>query len=275
MVTRSQIKFHESFQPEVNYISSIIALAAEEYSGTKFEISEYTGIPTGNQKGKVDPTIKYASFMGMLDYSIEKGVYSLHLSPVGMEVFAQDRYLHEELTRWLCHYFISNPRSGAPQWSYLVHQAHCGYINSISQEYLLGTANSFYSTNINFNELFGVVKRSYTGGFFEALNYVSWGDSISFVEHQEKPELIYVYAYALLHSWEQLFPSKSEITLDEVEKEIGLGKIFGFSPEELDYVLSSLMDEQLISINRQLYPATVMRKTSSESVISRLYCRLL
>lgn len=275
MVTRSQIKFHESFQPEGNYISTIIALAAEEYSGTKFEISEYTGIPTGNYKGKVDPTIKYAAFMGMLDDSNEKGGYSLRLSPVGREVFAQDRYLHEELTRWLCHYFISNPRSGAPQWSYLVHQAHCGFINSISQDDLLGAANLFFSTNINFNELFGVVKRSYTGGFFESLNYVSWGDSITFVEHQEKPELIYVYAYALLHSWEQLFPSKSEITLDEVENEIGLSKIFGFSLEELDYVLSSLMDEQLISINRQLYPATVIRKSSSESVIPRLYCRLL
>jgi hypothetical protein len=53
MINRSQLKFHETFQPELNYISRILGLAAEGYKGSKFDISECTGIPTGNQKGKV------------------------------------------------------------------------------------------------------------------------------------------------------------------------------------------------------------------------------
>ena len=76
MIKSSALEFHETFQPELPYIAKILKLASENYSGTKFEISDCTGIPTGKQKGKVEPHIRYARCMGLIDYSIENGVYS-------------------------------------------------------------------------------------------------------------------------------------------------------------------------------------------------------
>ena len=92
MINRSQLKFHETFQPEASYITSILELANINYQGTKYQISDDTGIPTGKQKGKVEPSIKYAAFMDLISYSIDKGEYSLHLTDLGNEIFVQDKY---------------------------------------------------------------------------------------------------------------------------------------------------------------------------------------
>ena len=120
MTNKSSLEFHETFKPEIPYISKILKLASEKYSGTKYEISDISGIPTGEQKGKVEPHIKYASFMGLINFSCDKGIYVLSLTPLGEEVFVQDPYLHEDLTLWICHYCMTRKNFGAPQWSYLI-----------------------------------------------------------------------------------------------------------------------------------------------------------
>jgi hypothetical protein len=90
MINRSQLKFHETFQPELSYIAKLLELADRDYAGDKYEISELTGIPTGKQKGKVEPHIKYAAYMGLISFTNEKGVYTLNISDVGKELFEQD-----------------------------------------------------------------------------------------------------------------------------------------------------------------------------------------
>ena len=275
MINRSQIKFHETFQPETNYITSILELADINYQGTKFQISEETGIPTGKQKGKVEPSIKYASFMGLIRYTIDKGVYCLSLTDLGAEVFMQDKYLHEDLTKWICHYGISRLKLGAAQWAFIVHDAHCGYMQSMSSEHVLKKANQEFALNISFEEMFGVVKRSYTDGFFSSLNYLVWDDTLSFSEHLETPELTYVYGYALLDSWDNLLPSKNEVTMAEIEEILDFGKVFGFSPDEVNSVLDSLADEGIVVLNRQLFPASVLRTAETKELITELYSRLL
>lgn len=275
MINRSQLKFHETFQPEPSYITSILELAANNYQGTKFQISDHTGIPTGKQKGKVEPSIKYAAFMGLISFSLEKGAYSLSLTDLGNEVFAQDKYLHEDLTKWLCHYGISRPNFGAAQWAFLVHGAHCGYMQSVSSEHILKKANQEFELSVSFEEMFGVVKRSYTDGFFSSLNYLEWDETLSFVEHMETPELIYVYGFALLDNWDNLLPSKHEITMTEIEEILGLGKVFGLPPDEVNCALDSLSDEGILVVNRQLFPASVVRTAETKELVSDLYSRLL
>lgn len=275
MINRSLLKFHETFQPESAYLAKILDLASQSYSGTKFEISDITGIPTGKQKGKVEPHIKYASYMGLVDYNVDKGVYHLSLTELGNEVFVQDKFLHETLTQWICHYEISRKDVGAPQWAYIVHNGHSGYYQYNSSSYHLDKANALFSTDIDFEEMFGVVKRSYTDGFFSGINYLKWEDSVEYIEHSENPELVFVYALAILDSWKRMFPQKSEITITELLEVIEFGKIFNVNEEEVDGILDSLCNEGLLRLNRQLYPPTVIATANSDEVICNLYNRLL
>lgn len=124
-------------------------------------------------------------------------------------------------------------------------------------------------------KVFSVVKNCYTEGCFQRLNYLEWDGNIEFHEHPEKFDLIFAYAYALLESWECVFPDKQEITDFELKNELGFDKIFGLNEVECNYVVDSLAYEGFITVNRQLFPATIIRISNSENVISQMYSRLL
>ena len=128
--------FHETFQPEIPYISKILQLAIENESGDKLRISELTGIPTGDRKGKVEPHIKYARYMGLINYVCNYGVYNLSATRLGKEIWVQDKYLHESITQWLLHYCISRENVGAPQWNFLVRKVNCGFNTPLSNNYI-------------------------------------------------------------------------------------------------------------------------------------------
>ena len=277
MIKGSTLEFHETFQPEMTYIAKILKLASDNYSGTKFEISECSGIPTGNQKGKVEPHIRYAKSMGLINYVLAKGTYSLNLTSLGEEVFVQDPYLHEDLSCWICHYGMTKKDSFAPQWEYLVHTAHPGLGDKISQDRLFTLAGTWCDVPAEnmLKRVFSVVKNSYMEGCFERLNFLSWDGSIEFREHAEKFDMEYVYAYALLDSWNRLFPEKQEITDFELKNDIGFDKIFGLNEDECNYVIDSLSFEGIVTVNRQLYPATIIRISGVQNIISQLYSRLL
>ena len=87
--------------------------------------------------------------------------------------------------------------------------------------------------------------------------------------------MIFAYAYALLDSWEKVFPDKQEITDFDLRREIGLDKIFGLNEDEYNYVIDSLAYEGFITVNRQLYPATIIRISNSKQILSQMYSRLL
>lgn len=278
MIHRSQIKFHETFQPEAGYLAKILELASNNYSGSKFEISEKTGIPTGKQKGKVEPHIKYAAFMGLLSYACEKGKYQISLTDLGREVYVQDPYLHETLTKWLCHYGISRKEYGAPQWSFLIHDGNPGFIQGISPERIMSQASSIFESNVTFDEAFSVLRRSYMNGFFAELHYLTVEEDSGeyhFIESYEKDEFLYLYAYAILNNWDARFPDQSEITVLELMEDLSFGKQFGLTDDSVGEVLEKLSEEGIIAINRQLYPATMIRTSTVNQVIPLLYSKLL
>ena len=53
------------------------------------------------------------------------------------------------------------------------------------------------------------------------------------------------------------------------------GKVFGLSDDEIDAILESLQDKGVISINRQLFPITIVKTMDTEEVISNLYSMLM
>lgn len=268
--------FHETFQPELGYISKLLELGTEKFSGDKYKISELTGIPTGKEKGKVEPHIRYAKYMGLLDYSVSRGVYDLSLTKIGEEVLRQDRYLHETLTLWLLHYFISRREQGAPQWGFLVHKANKGFATGLTAEFLSTLIQKEYEiSSTDVTKAFGVVKNSYMSGCFSNLHYIDWDDKIIFEEQREQIEFEYLYAYALLDGWSNLFSEKKELTLPEVLEELSFGKVFGLNDEDVDSVLSTLEDRRIISINRQLFPITIVRTMGLEEIIGLVYSVLM
>lgn len=88
-----QINFHKTFAPQDSYLTAIMELASQGFVGTKEEISEITGIPTGKTSGKVVPHILYAQYMGLTSHTLANSKYSLSLTELGKLVLENDKYL--------------------------------------------------------------------------------------------------------------------------------------------------------------------------------------
>ena len=240
---KTDVLFHETFPPQSEYISALIKLGADQYCGTKEEISEITGIPTGKQKGKVVPHIKYAAFMGLLSYSEDNKKYCLQLTELGQKVAVNDLFLFENITKQVCHYNLSDPVNGAYLWSYLLYRVPHTLEESIGINYV----KDKLAQEFGFQVELGVVRSSYIGGFFDALDYVDWDDkSIVFRHSFVLEQNTGLYAYTLLNSWEKMFPSKNEITIDDITEVLKWGVSYGFDREDVMMALDMIAQRRYI-----------------------------
>ena len=249
---------------------NIMELASGQYAGTKEEISSITGIPTGKTSGKVIPHIQYAAFMGLICYQKDSSVYRLSLTPMGKAVWKEDKYLFEDVTKWLCHYFITDVNTGAYLWALLYKWLPYQLDSQISYELLERKNTETFGKSFDI----GVVKRTYSEGFFESLDVIDWSDGIIFNSCFYKNSLKYVYAYTLLSQWEKDFADEREMTLEQISNVMMWSRRFGFDETEMMNVLDELEAEHMIKINHQLHPCTVIKMESSENIIPKLYSEL-
>lgn len=167
-MSSTNFSFHSSFPPQIIYLFEVLKLASENYSGTKEEISDLTGIPTGATSGKVEPHIRYLKYMGMIDFKTGSGKIELSLTDLGRVVYENDPYLMERATKVILHYYITHPVKGAPQWSYLFRK----YNYSLDYEFLVEDINdsgmSKYGMDISITPL----RTMYTIGDFSELNLI-------------------------------------------------------------------------------------------------------
>ncbi len=264
---RYDIEFHKTFQPTDLYITKIMELSETKYTGTKEDISSITGIPTGKTSGKVIPHIRYANFMGLIDYENNGSVYRLFLTKLGEIVLKEDKYLFESVTKWLCHYFISDIDNGAYLFSFLYKYLPFQLDSPISKELIERNIKEVFQRDYDI----GIVRRTYTEGFLKTLGIFNWDDSLIINSMYYKNELKYIYAYTLLYSWEKDFPDERELTVDFISDTLYWSRRFGFDTTETLYVLEELETLGSVKLNKQLYPCTVIKLAHSEDYITKLY----
>ena len=184
------IEFHKTFQPQDTYITRILELAARGYSGTKEEISSVTGIPTGKTSGKVVPHIRYAAFMGLVNYEKDGGKFTLSLSGLGEVVYREDKYLYEKITKLICHFNICDKENGAPIWAFLYNQLPNKLDDDIGNSFISLKANDFFGRAVEFS----VVKKAYTEGFWQNSGIMEWNDALHINSQLFADDCKYMYA---------------------------------------------------------------------------------
>jgi len=272
-VNKQRIHFHDTFPPQLGYVAKILGLASQDYTGDKHEISAITGIPTGQSRGKVVPHIKYAKHMNLINYEVTKGKYKIWLTDMGTEVFYNDKFMLEEITKTLCNYWITDEKIGAPQWAYLFRIFPHSFDRPVSISFIKGKSQDFFNEEVEYN----VVKSCFTnGGCFESLDLMDWQvDTLLFKTKRSKYDERYVYAYTLLKSWDMYYTGIQEITINQLIDELAWNIPFGFDHDETLDALDEIADIGLVSINKQLTPVTIIKANSAESVLDKLYSLLM
>lgn len=269
MTSSINFNFHETFSPQMIYLSELLELAKQEFVGNKFEISNLTNIPTGESSGKVIPHIKYLSFMGLINYNSDKGAINLKLTELGKVVYEEDKYILQDLTKVLLHYNLSNVKDGAPQWSFLFRLLSYDLYIPISISSIEKKGMSQYGKNIEITPIKSLYGEN---GEFSNISYIDIrGKEIEFKMAYPLSEYINCYSYTLLNDWEKNLNSESEITLTDVVNKLKWNKGFGFDYETTLEVIDEISSKGYIKINKQLNPVTIIRVIEAKDIIPRLY----
>ena len=295
MAQMTSINFHQTFKPEKQYIAGILELAEDSSFKTVKEISSLTGIPTGASSGKVEPHIFYANYMGLIHYEKQEGAYSLHRTSLGECVYSEDPGLQEDLTILLCHCMMQRVINGASVWSYIFNKYYKRIkkdverldavsvresetipylINEvgIKKEILLKELNVPFEgkvTQKNIAPFYGAYDT-----FFSSMELLdNDGDIIRLKALSYNKEFIYLYAFILFQYWYEKYPKQDEITSNQLA-ELCFGKVFGWDMQSEYEVLEHLADHEIIRMNRQLMPYTILQLVTAEELESKLYSEL-
>ena len=261
------VNFHKTFSPQDSYITKILELAKNNYSGSKEEISEETGIPTGKTSGKVVPHILYAQYMGLTTHTLSRGKYSLELTDLGKTVLDNDKYLFEDISRLICHYNICDEVNGAYLWSFIYNGLPIMLDETMSEDAMKKKYNDFFMVKTDL----GALRKSYSDdGFFALLDLIDFSEGIRINSSYYKDERLYVYAYSLFRSWDKKYSKTLEITADQIV-DMKWNKRFGFDEDEMLFALEQMEGKQLIRLNKQLVPYTVIRNADTADVLPHLY----
>ncbi|MFB5089183.1 DUF4007 family protein [Psychrobacillus sp. PGGUH221] len=283
-----QINFHQTFAPETEAIAHLMQLASvnNEYL-TKEEISSLTTIPTGKSSGKVVPNILYAQAMGLISTIKESTKYSLTLTDLGKEILKEDPFLTEELTLWLCHYKLASFSSPAVMWSTIFSAVGVNKSRVLTMDNIetlltqkLGLKKEIISIRNekkgNKNPITPFKTGYITEKAFGPLNIINdTGTEIEFSSHKVSRAYKYLYAYLLLSQWEEILPSRTDITFDDLINTLGYGFPFMWNDSNVMEVLEMLEEESIIVLNRQLFPITIIKQLSSSSVLHKIYSFLI
>lgn len=268
------LSFHQTFAPERDCLARLLELASNMPSMTKEQISQATGIPTGASSGKVEPHIRYAEFMGLINDSKSQGNHYLARTALGEHIYRSDPFLSEPLTQLLCHVNICREHGGADLWHYLFCKAarHLGHVIP-NKQLESALSREFGVKRVNVSPL----RTCYTNQkCLGSLSLVSIDNSGNWNlhPHEYRSELRYAYAYHLFDLWDQKSSGTLEVPVDEMIDSWHWASPYLWDTTTGLNAMDRLADLGVISLNRQLSPITVVRIADKSTVLANLF-RLL
>lgn len=270
----ANLNFHQTFYPEMQYISKINIEVADKFDGlTKEEISSITGIPTGAKSGKVEPHIFYSYFMNLICYEKKSGKYKIFKTKLGELIASEDPYFLEDTTKIICNYFLTSKRFGADMWFFICRKLTYQLGNELREELIKESLEKVFNTkSLNLTPFRScyLSKNSFQSIDFVEIN----NDNYYFKSFRYNPQHIFIYAYTLILELEEFDKNRKEFTTHEIFDVVFWNRGYGWNENEGMYVLEKLYDRGIISLNRQLSPATVIINKSSDELLKKVYSML-
>lgn len=212
--------------------------------------------------------------MGLIHYSTGKGQSDIELTDLGECVVEEDPGLMEPLSRLLCHAMMVRPTKGALLWEKLFMDVLPKYHGNIEIDLAIKELDLLFDGEVKQKNFAPVLSSYSSSGMFGPLNLLDVDKSLILYPLQYNPEFVYLYSFVLYEYWDIFYPDMDEITSDQLN-EIGFARAFGWNDTQCYEVLEHLSDKNLIRLNRQLMPYTILKLKDKSSLIEDLYSELM
>lgn len=276
--------FPQDFLPDRSLLARLLDYAARNGGGTKVEIGQETGIPTGKSTGKVEPMIQYARGMGLVSAARERGRWQLHLTGIGAVVYSEDRYLDETVTLWALHLLLcrrtwpsSQPAGIADPWFALFAEGDVRLGNPFERSAYLAFLTERYGQKSYLRPLSGLVPRSYIeSSCLAATNALSVPGPDVYRRHPAPSLEAYFPAYtsALFLAWDALFPQDQQVGLDQLYRESGLLNVLGWKLAQAGPWMTWMVNRGFLQLDRLTGGVIALRLCETEVVVRGLYDEL-
>lgn len=257
------LTFHESFQLERENVAKVLALFTNNPSATNAQVAEVTGIGIGAdvRKGKVQPTIEYAKYCGLLNEMVERNTRRLSPTEIGQIIHQQDTWLRKPTTQWAMHYHISKQGSEAEAWEFLVHEflpLNVEFDRPALEEALLkkfGHRAKLRSINP------GALLNCYLdGGGLERIRLVREQAKRKYMRIKTYVPGPYIGAYILAEIWDSKHPDRSMVGEDALLEPGHLATTMGWGGKEVEDALRQMNSLGVIGLMREAPPYQVARR---------------
>lgn len=277
--------FPQTFLPDRDLLARLLKFTAQGGGGTKEAISQTTGIPTGASTGKVEPMIRYALGMGLIDANkTTGGIWQLHLTPLGQAVFQQDAALSEPLTLWLLHLLLcrrcglTSPATGmADAWFVLFAEGAVRLGKRFTLSDYLAFLQERHGDKAGLKALSSLVVRSYLEPKALAGIGVLQEESGYLVRQTAplKPEFFPAYTAYLYLLWDGLFPDRTQLAFDEFAGQTRFPALTGWGGSQITAWLDWMANHGCVQLDRHTGTPVLLRLQTTDQVLAKLYDGLI
>ncbi|GEK14721.1 DUF4007 family protein [Aliivibrio fischeri] len=289
MLTKSlPLSFTQDFKPERRLISQLLLFTQKIGLGDKQEISDATGIPTGKSTGKVEPTIHYATAMGLINADKEAGQWVLSLTPLGQLVWEEDPYFSEEITLWLMHLMLCRPLNQANTATPAVGIVDSWFTLFSLSETRLGRTFTSSEYGAFMEERFGVtdtrrkmctvILGSYKEDSCLGLTKAIQVDDSGCIVRKKAPQDVSfypVYSAYLFLLWDEFFPNEKQLSLNELFQCTRMLSIMFWTEQDVKPWLDWMADNGMMQLDRQTGESLALRTIHTMDAIEGIFSELL
>lgn len=279
----------QDFKPERMLIAKLLAFARDDGCGDKYYISNHTGIPTGQSSGKVEPIIYYATGMGLIESNKKGSEWRLILTEFGNVVLSEDPFLSERVSLWLLHLMLCRPIADdlseqvgvvAPWHILFIEGVRRMGVNFSAADYLSFLKECFGDSS-NRKGMVNVILKSYLEdsclGLTRALSASHFGDEEVYARHSAPKDIEFFPAYTayLIMLWEEFYPEREQLQLDEFFQKAGILVALNWSRSDANGWLDWAADHGFLQLDKQTGQTLVLRTASLRSVLESIYSELV
>jgi len=279
------LTFPQTFLPDRDLLARLLKFTAQGGSGIKEDISQTTGIPTGASTGKVEPMIRYALGMGLIDANkTTGGIWQLNLSPLGRVVFQHDAALSEPLTLWLLHLLLcrrcglASPATGiADAWFALFAEGAIRLGKRFTLADYLAFLQERHGDKASLKALSSLVVRSYS----EPRAFAGTGalqEESGYLIRQIAPfktDFLPAYTAYLYLLWDELFADRTQLAFDEFAEQTRFLALTGWGESQIAVWLDWMVNHGRAQLDRHTGSPVLLCLQTTEQVLAKLYDGLI
>lgn len=268
------INFNQGFIPERKYLSKLLKYAKEKKNASKSGIANVTGIPTGNSSGKVEPHIKYATAMGLMQSNYSKKNWELENTDFGNILLSEDPYLGEKMTQWLLHYMLSNPINGSLLWHTVFYDIRTilgeKITKNIFDDYIQRKVPSYSQRNAG--PLFNMYKESAS---FAEIKPINSKEKIEYNQAPFRNEFFKGYAGLFFIMWDTVFANERQILLQDFLNKTKLFHIYSWDKKQIYTFFDSLNNWGYLRLDKQAGATLITRNKITKDVLQQMFDDLI